>query len=233
MPPNKDLVILLHGIMRHKADMLLMVRALKKGGYNTLNILYPSHSKTLEELGTLVHKKLKSCKDYKTAPNIHFVTHSMGGLISRYYIEEHQPKNLGKVIMLAPPNTGSEVADFLDEQKITTAIYKKIWGPAGQQLRTSHTHRDKNTPITYPLGIIAGNKSANPLAFLALKGEHDGIVTVERTKIEGMSDHITLPVNHAFTMFDKEVIRQVIVFLKNAKFEHNAAPANQTKSATL
>ena len=214
---NKDVVVLLHGIMRHKVDMLRLAGQLHKNSYSTLNIFYPSHSKSLEQLSTLVHHKISTSKKCAEAPNIHFVTHSMGGLIARYYIDTYSPKNLGKVVMLSPPNSGSECADFLDNQRLTTKLFKTIWGPAGQQLRTHHIHDHK--PITYPLGIIAGNKSSNPLAFVALKGEHDGMVPVERTKIEGMTDHIILPVTHTFMMFNKQVAKQTLHFLEKNKFK--------------
>jgi len=222
---RNELVVLLHGILRSKSDMIMLSSHLKKQGYKILNIMYPARSNKIEDITDYIHTKIYADPDNAKIGTIHFVTHSMGGLVARYYIARHQPKNLGKVVMLSPPNKGSEFADYLTQNKLLSNLYKVAFGPAGQQLTTNYDHIED--AITYPLGIIAGNKSINPLAFLALSrektGEHDGIVPVARTKIEGMADHITLPVNHAFMMFDKNVIQQTEHFLKHSKFKKKKA----------
>ncbi|MEM7650895.1 MAG: alpha/beta fold hydrolase [Pseudomonadota bacterium] len=211
--PHKDLVILLHGILRSKTDMLMLDKFLEKNGYDTLNILYPSREMSLEDLTNFVAEKIGDNKNRK----LHFVTHSMGGLIARYFIATHKPKNLGRVVMLSPPNTGSEFADFLHDNEILGPAFRKIFGPAGSQLKTDYQHIDGD--ITYPLGIIAGSSSINPLAPWVLKdGDHDGIVPVERTKIEGMTDHIVIPTTHTFMMFNPKVMEQTLYFLKYEKF---------------
>lgn len=201
--------------------MLPLSRYLERRGYNTLNILYPSRRENLENLTSFIEKKITSCEEYSADKTLHFVTHSMGGLIARYYIATRKPQNLGKVVMLGPPNTGSESADFLTNNKHLAPLYTKIFGPASAQLTTSYKHIDEQ--INYPLGIIAGNRSINPLALWMLPkkivGEHDGIVPVERTKIAGMSDHIILPATHSFMMFNPAVMKQVATFLESGHFK--------------
>ena len=218
---HKELIVLLHGILRSKTDMLLMQKSFRKQGYSTLNILYPSRKKSLEELSDFVHDKISNCPDYNEDTILNFVTHSMGGLITRYYIAKRKPENLGKVVMLGPPNTGSEFADWLSDSKLLAPMFRSVFGPASGQLRTDYEHIDGD--ITYPLGVIAGNKSINPLSPWVLDGEHDGMVPVERTKIEGMKDHIVIPTNHTTMMFNKKVIRQALHFLNNEEFEHEAS----------
>ncbi|MDH5722341.1 MAG: alpha/beta hydrolase [Alphaproteobacteria bacterium] len=218
MPEKKgETVILLHGILRSKMDMYPITKYLEGKGYDTLNILYPSRQQSLEELTNFIHEKIQTTDHCLENKELHFVTHSMGSLIARYYITIHKPENLGKVVMLGPPNTGSEFADFLSETKIIAPLFKHIYGPAGQQLRTDYTHIDKD--ITYPLGVIAGNMSINPLAPWVLPGEHDGIVPVERTKIEGMTDHIVVQATHSFMMFNPKVMGQIHHFLEYNKFK--------------
>jgi esterase/lipase len=216
---SNNLVIMLHGILRSNVDMSLICHNFKKNGYATLNILYPSREQALEELSNFVHQKIMTCVDYTPQTKLNFVTHSMGGLIARYYIAQQRPENLGKVVMLSPPNSGSEFADWLSEADVLAPLFKRIFGPAGGQLRTDYEHID--TQINYPLGIIAGSKSINPLAPWVLAGEHDGIVPVERTKIKGMSDHIVIPATHSFMMFNNEVIGQALHFIKNGHFNHS------------
>ena len=215
--PRNEFVVLLHGILRSKTDMLPLLNYLKKDGYSGINLLYPSRKKSLEDLTDFIHEKIIAHPDYSDDKTLHFVAHSMGGLITRYYITTRQPKNLGKVVMLGPPNTGSEFADFLKDNKILAPLFKKIYGPAGQQLTTKQKHIDGD--ITYPLGIIAGTRSINPLAPFILPGPHDGMVPVERTKIKGMADHIVVPSTHTFMMFNPRVMRQVKYFLENGRFK--------------
>ena len=208
--------MLLHGILRSKTDMLPLCLYLRKHGFDAISILYPSRKQDLENLTDFVDEKIKEAGDYAPDKTLHFVTHSMGSLIARYYIATRRPKNLGKVVMLGPPNTGSEFADFLRDHKALGPVFKKVFGPAGQQLATDYEHIIHD--IDYPLGVIAGNRSINPLAPWVLPGEHDGIVPVERTKIEGMSDHIVMKATHSLMMFNPAVMKQVLNFLKNEKF---------------
>lgn len=214
----KGNVVLLHGIFRSKFDMMLLENAFQKEGYNTLNIPYPSREKNLEDITDFVHTEITSHKEYSAQFPLHFVTHSMGGLIARYYIALYAPKNLGKVVMLGTPNKGSEFADLFSETQVLAPIYRSIFGPAGNQLTTTYEHID--TDVNYPLGVIAGDISINPLAPFVMNGAHDGIVAVDSTKIEGMDDHITLPACHSFMMFDGDVITQCLYFLENGVFNH-------------
>jgi pimeloyl-ACP methyl ester carboxylesterase len=215
---HKEIVVLLHGIFRSKIDMHPMAKYLQGKGYATINILYPSREQSLEDSSDFVHNKITNDPNYNPDAKLNFVTHSMGGLITRYYIMRHKPKNLGKVVMLGPPNTGSEFADWLSDVKILAPAYKALYGPAGEQLRTDYKHIDGD--ITYPLGVIAGNASINPLAPWVLPGAHDGIVPVERTRIEGMTDHIVMPTSHSFMMFNSVVMKQALNFLKDGRFDH-------------
>ena len=216
----KEFIVLLHGILRSKTDMHFLTKFFEKNGYETLNILYPSREQNLEDLSDFVHHKIVDDPRYHDDTVINFVTHSMGGLIARYYIARRKPEHLGKVVMMGPPNTGSEFADFLSETQILAPIFKTVFGPASEQLTTDYEHIDDD--ITYPLGVIAGNLSINPLAPWILNGEHDGIVPVERTKIDGMTDHIVMSATHSFMMFNKDVMEQALHFLRNDRFDHES-----------
>lgn len=224
--PPKDLVILLHGILRSKFDMWPLSLYLQKHGYATLNIVYPARKHGLETLAAHVQDKIAACPAYKTAPAVHFVTHSMGGLVTRYLIAREKPKNLGRVVMLSPPNTGSEMADALMQNKVLRPFYKNIFGPASQQLLTTYAHPPETARVDYPLGVIAGTRSINPLAEPLLKslrgkphdGPHDGIVPVARTHLEDAADHVSLPVSHGLMMFNPGVMRHTLAFLQSGRF---------------
>jgi pimeloyl-ACP methyl ester carboxylesterase len=217
---NAEFVVLLHGILR-SLDMLPLTLYLQRKGYNAANIMYHPRDHNLESLVDDIDAKIRSSKNYSDDKKLHFVTNSMGGLIARYYIAARKPKNLGRVVMLCPPNTGSEHADFLVNNRHLSGLSRKMLGPALDQLVTTYKHPENE--ITYPLGIIAGSVSINPLALIALPkknvGPHDGMVPVERTKIAGMKDHIVVPSTHTFMMFNPGVMRQVANFLKDEQFK--------------
>ncbi len=224
--PRKDeTVVLLHGILKSRFDMALIAHHLENEGYDVINISYPSREMELEQLSDFVKKELELRPSFNTASKVHFVTHSMGGLITRYFLHKHRPDNLGRVVMLSPPNQGSDFADFMTETKALKGIYDKLFGPAGAQLRTDHKHAiDKK--VDFPLGIIGGNASINPLApwVLGNNGDHDGIVPIERMKIEGMTDMIILKTSHMLMVLSPEVRKQVSHFLEHEKFDHPKGP---------
>jgi len=195
--------------------MKKMATALEKEGYNTLNIAYPSTQKKIEELAeSSISLALSQCDKEST---IHFVTHSMGGILLRQYLQKHAIPNIGRVVMLGPPNNGSEIVDRIGH----LSVFKWINGPAGNQLGT-----DKNSLPnqlgTAPanLGVIAGTRSFDPFFYSILPKPHDGKVSVASSKLDGMDDHIQLPTTHTFMMFNRHVIKQVLHFLKHGVFAH-------------
>jgi pimeloyl-ACP methyl ester carboxylesterase len=142
----------------------------------------------------------------------------MGGLLARVYLAKHRPERLGRVVMLGTPNGGSEIADRLRG----FALYRAYLGPAGQQLAT---RRDPATEallptVSYPVGVIAGNRSIYPIssAFL-LPGPNDGRVSVENTRLDGMVDHVVVGASHPWLLRNASAIRQTIAFLLDGRFE--------------
>jgi pimeloyl-ACP methyl ester carboxylesterase len=212
---NGDYVVVLHGIARSNKHMKTLAKFLAQDGFDVINLSYPSTSYKIEELTDLINSEISS--RVKKDKTIHFIGYSMGGLMVRALIHKYKYKNLGKVVQLAPPNQGSEVADFVKN----FWPYKKIFGPAGQQLVTDKTAvKHLFGEVNYDLGIIAGNLSIDPFSSAIIPGENDGKVAVERTKLEGMKDHIVVSASHTFFPSNKEVLKQTLYFIKNGKFNH-------------
>ncbi len=209
----EECVILLHGLARSNSSMSSLEKTLKNEGYAVQNIDYNSKKYVIEELAiSVIPPAIAKCKP---AEKIHFVTHSMGGILLRQYISQHRIMNLGKAVMLGPPNQGSEVVDKLHQ----FPGFSFINGRAGLQLGTGKTSVPNTLgPVNFELGIIAGSRSVNLILSQLIPGKDDGKVSVENTKIDGMNDHITLPVTHTFMMNNKAVTRQVIHYLKSGSF---------------
>ncbi|HEY1716802.1 MAG TPA: alpha/beta hydrolase [Verrucomicrobiae bacterium] len=209
-------VILLHGLCRTSSSMVKMENALTAAGYKVQNVDYPSRSATIEKLADdAIGKAVGDCQR-DGATKIDLVTHSLGGILVRSYLARHTIPNLGRVVMLAPPNQGSEVVDKLG----WLFLFKWINGPAGNELGTDkNSTPNKLGAANFPVGIIAGDRSINWINSLLIPGSDDGKVSVERTKLAGMSDHIVIHTAHPFIMQNREAIRQTIYFLRNGKFK--------------
>jgi len=213
-----ECVVLLHGLARTDRSMAKLDKYLKNAGYKTANIDYPSRQKPIEELAYIaVPEGLQVCAQDKTT-KIHFVTHSMGGIVLRYYLAHEKLTNLGRVVMLSPPNQGSPLVDEIGDW----GLYKSINGPAGQQLGTGLNSMPLSLgPVDYPVGIITGNKHSFFDAWAAklIPGEDDGKVSIEGAKVVGMSDFLVVPYTHSFIMNKKDVLSQSVFFLQNGLFE--------------
>lgn len=209
-----EYVIVLHGIFLGSWHMRPLVRYLEEEGYEVINIGYPSTRYPVEELINLTQHDIQTKLTDKTRI-VHFVGYSMGGLLVRGILTQYRPEHLGRVVQIATPNHGSEVADFWKNN----FLYKKLYGPAGQQLTTNADNTALFGPIDYELGIIAGNATIDPFSSFLVPGENDGKVSVESTKLEGMKDHTVVSASHFFFPRNKTMQGQVLSFLKEGSFK--------------
>lgn len=212
-----DHVILLHGLCRTKRSMRTIEAALARAGYRVTNISYPSRSAPIAQLSeTTVGDAVAACRG-QGANKIHFVTHSMGGILVRDFLSHHSMPDLGRVVMLSPPNQGSEIVDVFGR----CWLFNVINGPAGRELSTdSFSTPCKLGPVNFPLGVIAGDRSINWINSLWIRGADDGKVSVERTKVAGMADHVTVRAAHPFIAKNRVAIDQITRFLRDGKFSH-------------
>ncbi len=213
-----ECVILLHGLARTESSLSKLEHHLKNQGYHVINLGYPSRKEKIQKLSEeTINRSINECKKVNPA-RIHFVTHSMGGILVRYYLDVNRIDNLGRVVMLSPPNHGSEAVDKLKE----LFLFKWINGPAGEQLGT-----DKKSvpnmlgPPYYDAGIITGDRTINPILSMLIPGKDDGKVSVKSAKLTGMKDFLVVHRAHPFIMNDKDVMNQVICFLKNGAFDNS------------
>lgn len=210
-----ECVILLHGLARSNSSFSKLAAVLNENGYHTVNYGYPSTRHCIAKLADdALSDALSQCPP---ASKIHIVTHSMGGILVRQYLSQRTIENLGRVVMLGPPNKGSQVVDSL----CNIPGFDFINGPAGMELGTSAVSvPNRLGAADFDLGIIAGTRSINLILSTIIPGANDGKVSVENTKLEGMKDHVAMPVTHTFMMKNKDVIDQVLHYLQHGYFSH-------------
>jgi pimeloyl-ACP methyl ester carboxylesterase len=214
-----DTVVLLHGLARSPLSLVRLGFALRAAGYTVRNLDYASRSADIATLATTTLGPV-----FAEAPpdgtRIHVVTHSLGGILVRQYLHDHGvPPGLGRVVMLAPPNEGSEIVDRLRDWK----LFQLINGPAGLELGTSPAEAPRALgplPDGVEAGVIAGDRTLNPLFSALLPGPNDGKVTVAATHVVGETDHLTLPATHTWIMWRSDALAQVEAFLRDGRFAH-------------
>lgn len=219
-----DTVVLLHGLGRGPVSLWVLARALEREGYTVRTLRYPSQRAPVAELAEQAlgpvfgSDSASSGAAVDPGGRVHIVTHSLGGILVRQYLRDHGvPAKLGRVVMMAPPNAGSEIVDALRDWR----AYTWINGPAGLDLGTGPVAAPARlgaAPVGVEIGVIAGDFSWNPLFSALIPGADDGKVGVARTHLAGEADHLTLPYSHTWMMNRAETRRQVLAFLRTGRF---------------
>lgn len=212
----RECVVLLHGVAMSGWVMRPLERTLTAAGYRVINLSYPSRRMPLEQIaGEFLPAELERRGAF-TAPQLHFVTHSMGGIVARLYLRDHRPANLGRVVMLGPPNHGSPAAD----RAAPSRWIRTVMGVNLPRLSTGPDGVWRTLGAAdYEVGIIAGTRLINPLFRRVMPRPHDGVVTVESAKLEGMRDFRTVPFSHTGMLWRRAVIADAVAFLQTGRFQ--------------
>ena len=216
-PPSNhgDYVVLLHGLIRTSTAMKRLEWAFEDAGYRVINVTYPYTRHSIEDIADISLAEV--LKEQIQDPNakVHFVTHSLGGIVLREYLANNQLPNLGRVVMIAPPNHGSELVDKFKN----FPFFKFFTGPAGQQLGTdSNSIPQQLGPAHFELGVIAGDRTLNPFYSWFIPGPDDGKVSVASTRLEGMEDFLIVHSSHTYLPWRKQVVTACVQFVREGEF---------------
>ena len=215
---GNDYVVLMHGLWNSSSRMKKFEDYFSNKGYQVLNIDYPTTETPIQSIESRYLGPIINAIPFQTGQKVHFVTHSMGGLVLRDYLRKNQLPQLGRIVMISPPNGGSEWANLL----INNAFYRWAAGPAAFDLRTvDNDFLSKLGAVTYELGIIAGNKTYAESFQDVIPGPDDGMVGVESMKLPGMRDLIIIHEHHRGLTWNLEAMNQAWFFIKSGQFQHS------------
>jgi triacylglycerol lipase len=196
-----------------------LARAAAAHGFDVLNLRYPSRSGSVRTLAEFI---ARAVAEFAPGRPLHFVTHSLGGILVRAAAGEGAiaPHRIARVVMLAPPNLGSEVPDLFSQGRWRQRLFRVALGPAALELGTTPS----SAPLTLPtpgfeFGVIAGSRSLNPLLSHAIAGRNDGKVSLARAAHPAMRDFLVVPHSHTFLMRVPRVIQAALHFLEHGRFE--------------
>ena len=213
---DKEIVVLLHGLGRTPSAMWMLANRLEDAGYVVVRLGYHSLADSPSAILEDITGQIEKCCLEKS-PRLHFVGHSLGGLVIRAYLERSRPENLGHAVLIGSPSGGTEIVDNLESYR-----WFQWLGPTSLALGTDNTFfPDSKTPADYSLGVIAGfSKTISKANDELLPGDDDGLVAVHSTHIEGMADFALVESGHAGLRYNREVADLVIAFLNNGQFRH-------------
>ncbi len=204
---KKDVIIFIHGLGRTKNSMSKAQKYFSDLGYLTENINYPSRRLEVAEITeNFLAPIIQKYKNLDSVNKIHIVSHSMGGIITRYYLQNNSLPNGSRIVMLAPPNKGSKIIDSFKKNSVIETLMNNILGPAGMSLSTDNNSIPNtiNDNLQNEIGVIIG--------------KFDGKVSKESAKLKGMKDYLVVNRTHSFLMERKSVLVQIENFLKLGYF---------------
>lgn len=208
--PQRELVVLVHGLWMGGMVFALLARRVRACGFDVAVFSYPSVTLTLAQNARRLERFVAT---YPARP-VHFVGHSLGGLVVLNLLASAPRLSVGRVVLLGSPCNGSSAAEQLSRTRPGQLLVGRAlpqWRPEDGRAVASRTQ----------VGAVAGTQRLGIGSLLVrLAAPNDGVVTVDETRMPGLTDHIVLPVTHSGMIASKRVAQQVCGFLQHGRFQH-------------
>lgn len=212
---NGQCVVLVHGLWRDASAMRPIANALRESGYYTVSFSYDSTDKPAPAVAMEdMQQAIAQCESYQPQ-KVHVVAHSLGSLVTRYYLQQQRLPGQGRVVMLSPPNNGSHLITNFENQPWMAWVA----GAAVPTLSRNQQSVKELLPVQEQVGVIAGDKSRTLLPETYLPQPNDGTVALESTPLPGMSDYLVVNETHVTIRRAAVVHQQIQHFLANGTFQ--------------
>ncbi|MGA2624642.1 MAG: hypothetical protein ABSF91_12360 [Bacteroidota bacterium] len=216
MSYSNQKVYLIHGYGSSTLLLKSIENYLKKNGFETVNYSYHSIRDDIRKTGHNLYNQIKQDR----IDTVSFVTHSMGALVMRalltYSIKDSSFPTIYRIVMITPPNHGTEIADFFS----SSSIFKFFLGPNVENMKTDSNSLANRLPLPLKsqVGIIVGEKSDSTGYNPFIKGSNDGYVTPDEAKLGMEKDFRIIYKSHTLITQSKKTRRLVLSFLRNGTF---------------
>ncbi len=224
MVERERVVFLVHGLWRTRFSLLRLEICLRQAGFTVVNRSYQATKKPLPEHAADLHGLVEKALAGRKPREVHFVTHSMGGMVVRYYLTHFPLAHPGRFVMLAPPNQGSRKLEMFKGVPLVRLLLGP-YAPSELGIGEGTLSREAGIPDR-EFGIIAGGTGTDRGYSFFLSGDNDGTVSVEETRLEGAKDFLLVPRLHTFIMNGREVIDATIAFLETGRFRALSRPGS-------
>jgi triacylglycerol lipase len=210
-------IFVIHGYGSSRVMMKKIDKSIRNENYITENYAYKSMTDDLDTIGKQLYVRIKTA----TFDTVSFVTHSMGALVVRsmlnYAKNDKDFPVIYRIVMIAPPNGGAEIADIYASYE----ILRELLGPNLEHMKTDSGSYANKLPIPYnsEIGIIAGIRGGKYGYNLLIKGDNDGLLTPKRTKLGVQKDFVLIKGEHNLLTQKKYVCKLVVEFLKFGLFK--------------
>jgi pimeloyl-ACP methyl ester carboxylesterase len=209
MTAQRETVVLVHGLYVHGLWMRLLEYWLEQSGYHTVNFSYPSMTRSPAENAEDLHRQLERVE----GSTVHFLAHSMGGLVVRHLFHHYPQQRPGRIVTLGTPHQGSYAAQVMH--------YSGLGFFVGEGMEAGLLGQAPAWTAPNLLGSIAGTLNIGVgLLFPGMPAPADGMIAVVETQFPGMTDHICLPVSHMQMLVDPSTITQACAFFATGRFHH-------------
>jgi len=203
-------VVFIHGLWMTGIDMVLLRRRVRQCGFKVYQFRYPTVRKSPKEGAVQLQAYIQQ---FDAQQPLHFVAHSLGGLVVRHLFHLYPEQRSGKVLTLGTPHMGSKVAEQLTHS---------VWGRLilGKSVQQGLLGDVPQWQAANSLGVIAGKGRMGVGRLIAhFSSDNDGTVSVSETKLDGSIEHLAMPCSHMGLIYNKAVAEQVCVFLKQGYFK--------------
>ena len=214
-----ETVVLIHGLGRTPLSMRRLDVFLTRAGFRVVRYGYRSRSDDMATIVAGLQKQLGIWHARHDQPVFHFVTHSLGGIVVRALLARESEVRIGRIVMLAPPNHGSEIIDFWRSKPWLRTFFGRVMGDVALSLHTGADSLPNMLPrlAERQVMVIAGTRSIEPWFHPLFDGSHDGKVSLSSARLNDIAPVVSLPTTHTFLMNDARVRRELLGFLRDVK----------------
>lgn len=213
---KQRVVVLVHGMFRTSTSMLALQRMLEQHGYQTVAFDYWSNHNRIETSAAELQQTLHARFAGHAPDELHFVAHSMGGLVCQEYLRRNDALAPSSCVYIAVPHRGAMLAEL----RRRWFVFRWIMGETGAlQLAPADPLHQRPIPLPCPALVILGTQGPIVADSRSIDGPDDGTIGVAEASLPGATDTLALPTGHTAILTDERTLRATLRFLRQRSLQ--------------